>query len=155
MTSSLVCPAREDDAMAATSQDKVILGEMERIRQIYCDDVLRHRNREVSLAGRRCQPQILYTFLGYELKMGRKRLTCPDMSTARYLKVFAQIGMKSIRLPYDPTHTQILVDGLEHSLNRIHETLLTRELDRKGHQRAVARIYREIRRRCSCEEEPA
>jgi hypothetical protein len=126
-----------------------IAGEIERIGQIYCE-VLKRDNREVTLLGRKCHPQILYTFLGYELKAGAKRLTCPDIATARYLKVFTEIGMAVVRVPYDPTRTAVLLAGLEPSLHRIHELLLEKRFDRTQHLRAVRRVYARIRKRCRC-----
>lgn len=125
-------------------------GEIERIRQIYCEDVLQRSNRVVKLLGRRCRSQILYTFLGYELKMGRRRITCPDISSARYLKLFSEIGLEEIRMPYDPTHTALLVAGLEGSLHTIHELLLEKGLTEKQHRAAVSKVYRKIRECCSC-----
>ena len=121
--------------------------EIERIGQIYHGDVVVHACRDLALLGRKCKPQILYTFLGFELKMGRTRLSCPDMSTARYLRVFAEIGVKQVKLPYDPSRVHLLATGLEHSLDRIKEHLLERDLDARGHAAALRRVYARIRRR--------
>ena len=82
-------------------RDPRIDQEIERIGQIYHQDVVVQPCRDLVLLGRKCKPQILYTFLGFELKMDRTRLSCPDMSTARYLRIFAEIGMKQVKLPYD------------------------------------------------------
>ena len=51
----------------------------------------------------------MYTFLGFELKLSRKRITCPDMVTARYLMLFAEMGMDAVSIPYDPTQTARLL----------------------------------------------
>ena len=128
-------------------RDPRIDQEIERIGQIYHQDVVVHPCRDLVLLGRKCKPQILYTFLGFELKMGRTRLSCPDMSTARYLRIFAEIGMKQVKLPYDPSRVQLLATGLEHSLDRIKEHLLERDLDTPGHAAAFRRVYARIRRR--------
>jgi hypothetical protein len=72
-----------------------------------------NRTRRVRLLGRKCRPEIHKTFLGHELLMGRTRLQCPDLPTARYLKIFAEMGCREIALPYDPTVTAALVPGLE------------------------------------------
>ncbi|MDA2928164.1 hypothetical protein MYX78_13220, partial [Acidobacteria bacterium AH-259-G07] len=108
---------------------------------------LSRRTRVVSLLGRKCEPLILYTFLGFELKMARKRITCPDMSTARYLKIFAELGMPSIRIPYDPTQTSRLLVELELPLQRIKELLLAENLKQRQHQLKHRRIYKKIRDR--------
>jgi len=121
--------------------------EIEKLSGIYGQEVLTRRNRGVSLPGRKCQPQIIDTFLGYELKALRKRITCPDMSTARYLKIFAELGMPAIRTPYDPTHTIRLVPELEKSLKRIKDLLHGENLPPKGHQSEMRNIYRKIRDR--------
>jgi len=128
-------------------KDQRIEEEIERIRQIYHQDVLAQRTRQATLLGRKCQPRILYTFLGFELQMGKKRLTCPDMSTARYLRVFAELGVQEICLPYDPSRTAIVASGLEHALDRIKECLLEQELDSRHHALALRRIYGRIRDR--------
>ncbi|MFQ5929291.1 MAG: hypothetical protein ACE5MK_06305 [Acidobacteriota bacterium] len=121
--------------------------EIERLSQTYAGKVLSRRTRVVSLLGRKCEPLILYTFLGFELKMARKRITCPDMSTARYLKIFAELGMPSIRIPYDPTQTGRLLVELELPLQRIKELLLAEKLKQKQHQLKHRRIYKKIRDR--------
>ena len=133
-----------------TDIDIGIGDEIERIRQIYCLDVLQHSTRPVELLGRKCSPRILYTFLGFELKAGRKRIDCPDKVTARYLKVFAELGFREVRLPYDPSRTAILVTGLEHALGRIQELLLAKKLSRPQHQQRLRRIYAQIRKKCAC-----
>ncbi len=115
------------------------------ITRTYAGSILPHRTRIVSLLGRKCQPEIMYTFLGFELKLGRKRLTCPDISTARYLKIFAEIGMPWIKIPYDPTRTAGLLPDLEKSFYRIKELLLEKGYDRRRHQAALARTYRKLR----------
>ena len=129
------------------SKGTTIREEIEKLSHIYAQEVLSRPTRVVSLPGRKCQPQIVDTFLGYELKALRKRITCPDMSTARYLRIFAEIGMKQVKLPYDPSRVQLLATGLEHSLDRIKEHLLERDLDTPGHAAALRRVYARIRRR--------
>ena len=64
---------------------------------------------------------ILHTLLGIELKIGNKRFACPDLSTARYLQVFARIGCQNVAIPYDITKISTLADELEISW---HKTLL-------------------------------
>ncbi|HYK21208.1 MAG TPA: hypothetical protein VEV42_10770, partial [Pyrinomonadaceae bacterium] len=62
---------------------------------------------------------IQHTLLGVELKVGRRRLLCPDLATARYLSVFARIGCKAVALPYDITKISRLADELESSWYRM------------------------------------
>lgn len=65
--------------------------------------------------------EIQYTLLGIELKVGNKRFSCPDLSTARYLQVFARIGCSDVAIPYDITKISTLADELDISW---HKTLL-------------------------------
>ena len=123
-----------------------IPAQIEKLCGLYSREVDRQRTRLVALPGRKCTPRIVYTFLGFELKAGRKRIACPDMGTARYLKIFAEIGMPSIRIPYDPTQTGRLLPELEGCLEKIKELLLEEGLHKAQHQRRLRRIYREIRR---------
>lgn len=121
--------------------------QIEGLCRTYAQEVLAGPTRVVSLLGRKCEPYILYTFLGFELKMSRKRITCPDMSTACYLKIFAELGMPVIRIPYDPTHTSRLLPKLEQPLQQIKEILLRKKLNRLDHQSELRRIYQRIRKR--------
>ena len=62
---------------------------------------------------------IQHTLLGVELKIGRRRLLCPDLATARYLSVFARIGCSDVAVPYDITKISHLADELESSWYRM------------------------------------
>lgn len=119
--------------------------EIEKLGRTYGEEVLSGRTRVVSLPGRKCEPRILNTFLGFELQVAQKRITCPDMSTARYLRVFAEVGMPSVRAPYDPTLTTCVLPQLEQALQRIKDLLLEEHLNRKQHQSTLRNIYRKIR----------
>ena len=121
--------------------------QIQQICKIYSEEVLTRPNRTILLPGRKCEPRIINTFLGFELQAGRKRINCPDMATARYLRIFAELGMPSVETPYDPTQTARLLAGLEQGLETLKELLLAEKLDRKRHQSKLRRLYREIRER--------
>ncbi len=121
--------------------------QIQQFSEIYSEEVLTRPTRTISLPGRKCEPCIIYTFLGFELQAGRKRITCPDMATARYLRIFAELGMPSIETPYDPTQTARLLAGLEVGLETIKELLLAEKLDKIRHQAKLRRLYRGIRER--------
>jgi len=46
-------------------------------------------------------------------------MLCPDLSTARYLAVFARAGCRAIAIPYDITKISHLADELESSWHRM------------------------------------
>ncbi len=83
--------------------------------EIYRDRVRPQRTRAftLGLAPRPHATEILYTLLGIELKAGSKRISCPDLGTARYLQVFARIGCDACAVPYDITKVSPLADDLE------------------------------------------
>ena len=119
------------------------------IPAIYTAKVRSQRTRAVDLPvpARENRSEILYTLLGIELKVGKRRITCPDLATARYLRVFARIGCSSVAIPYDITRISPLADELETAWQRL---LLLVELDSEGKSPAAASrlrgsIIREIR----------
>lgn len=63
--------------------------------------------------------EIMHTLLGVELKIGRRRLLCPDLAMARYLSVFARLGVAEVATPYDITQVSRLADDLESSWYRM------------------------------------
>lgn len=62
---------------------------------------------------RRPVVQVQHTLLGIELKVGRRRLGCPDLATARYLAVFARLGVSAVAVPYDISQLPRIADELE------------------------------------------
>jgi hypothetical protein len=63
--------------------------------------------------------EVQHTLLGVELKIGSRRLLCPDLATARYLSVFARAGCEQVAVPYDITKISHLADELESSWHRM------------------------------------
>jgi hypothetical protein len=83
--------------------------------QIYRDKIRSQRTRavELNVPGAENQAAIQYTLLGIELKVGKRRFPCPDLSTARYMRVFARIGCHRFAIPYDITQIPAAADELE------------------------------------------
>ncbi len=73
----------------------------------------RTRSYDLDIPERENSPEILFTLLGIELKVGKRRFACPDLATARYLSVFARLGCREIAIPYDITKISVLADELE------------------------------------------
>ncbi len=88
---------------------------------IYRDKIrtLRTRAFRLDIPTGKNRVEIQHTLLGVELKVGNKRLSCPDLSTARYLQVFARLGCEEIAVPYDITKISTLADELESAWQRI------------------------------------
>ncbi len=82
-------------------------------------DILKRENRAV----------VQHTLLGIELKVGNKRFQCPDLSTARYLQIFARLGCQEVAILYDITKISAVADELESSWQK---TLLILAEETKG-----------------------
>jgi hypothetical protein len=91
---------------------------------IYRMRVLPGKTRTIQLLGHKSPARIIQTLLGYEVQGSYKRIQCPDMVTARYLRLFLELGCRSIKLPYDPTVTAAVVPALEDALAAILAAIL-------------------------------
>lgn len=81
--------------------------------------VLRTRSHHLNVEARTNGIEIQHTLLGVELKVGKRRVLCPDLSTARYLSVFARAGCADVAVPYDITQISRLADELESAWHRM------------------------------------
>lgn len=79
----------------------------------------RTRSHHFDIPERENRAEIMFTLLGVELKVGNKRFACPDLSTARYLQVFARLGCRDIAVPYDITQISPVADELETAWQRM------------------------------------
>jgi hypothetical protein len=106
--------------MQLVSEIRVWVGD-QWIPQIYEDKVRTGRTRsfELPVKPRENDPQILHTLLGIEVKIGKARIACPDLATARYLSVFARIGCPKVAVPYDITQLSGIADELETAWHRM------------------------------------
>jgi hypothetical protein len=91
------------------------------IGHIYGDRILKMRTRSYQFPSnsKLGVPEIHHTLLGIELKVGRRRMLCPDLATARYLAVFARLGCREVAIPYDITKISHVADELESSWHRM------------------------------------
>ena len=88
---------------------------------IYRERIRRMRTRSYSFEDipKTTRVVIQHTLLGVELKVGSKRMLCPDLATARYLSVFARAGCDNVAVPYDITRISQLSDELESAWHRM------------------------------------
>jgi hypothetical protein len=118
-----LCAFAGDDSVSAASYAQTVqekLGETW-LPRIYRERILRLRTRSYhfELANPKARIIIQHTLLGVELKIGRRRLLCPDLATARYLSVFARVGVSDVAVPYDITKISHIADELESSWYRM------------------------------------
>lgn len=100
----------------------------------------RTRAHTLDIPARENQPLIQHTLLGIELKVGRRRFACPDLATARYLRIFARLGCKEFAIPYDISTIPALADQLETSWQR---SLLV--LEKEGHADSRSKLIKTLR----------
>lgn len=114
--------------------------------EIYRTEVVTQKTRTVRLLGVKCAAKIIQTLLGYEVQAMHKRIQCPDLVTARYLKLFSELGCHSIRIPYDPTVTARLIPIMESAFQSIMDTvarIFPKDLKRR--QYVVRKIFAVVR----------
>ncbi|CAN5399538.1 hypothetical protein BH10ACI1_BH10ACI1_07700 [soil metagenome] len=106
--------------METAAEIREKLGE-EWLPAIYRDKVRTQRTRSYHLdvLPKENRAIIQHTLLGIELKVRNNRFSCPDLSTARYLQIFARIGCAEVAVPYDITKISTLADELESSWHKI------------------------------------
>lgn len=119
--------------VAAEIKEKLAI---EWLPEIYLTKVRSQRTRSfrLEILKRENRAVVQHTLLGVELKVGNQRFSCPDLSTARYLQIFARIGCCEIAVPYDITKISTLADELESSW---HKSLLVLDETAKDKTSAV------------------
>jgi hypothetical protein len=112
-------PPRPGSVEALVTEVRERLGE-EWPPRVYRERILplRTRAHAVPAAAKNAAVEVQHTLLGIELKVGRRRVSCPDFATARYLSVFARAGLTRVAVPYDITKISRLADDLESSWQR-------------------------------------
>src|SRR5919206_131333 len=118
--------------------------------RIYRERILttRTRSHAVPAAAKGAAVEVLHTLLGIELKVGRRRVSCPDLATARYLSVFARAGVSEVAVPYDITKISRLADDLESAWQRalLLADHLTKARAETFRSRVRAAALKEVRR---------
>jgi len=106
------------------------------IAEIYEKRVRSQRTRayHLDISARENSPEILHTLLGIELKVANRRFACPDLATARYMRVFARLGCHSFAVPYDITKISVIADELE---TLWHQMLLFVDDQMKGRETSI------------------
>jgi hypothetical protein len=135
-----VRPVKAEDIAAEVTQQ---LGDSS-IPAIYRDKIRTQRTRQYELRPSAKNPavEVLHTLLGIELKVGNRRLLCPDLATARYLSVFAKLGCNVIAVPYDITQISWIADELESGWHRM--ILLVDHLTHGRSDRLRAMVLRRL-----------
>jgi len=102
----------------------------------------RTRSHHLEIPTRENLAEIQYTLLGIELKVGKHRFACPDLATARYLRVFARIGCRDFAVPYDISLISGIADELETAWQRV---LIFAEAKAPGDPAALRSLIKAMR----------
>lgn len=102
----------------------------------------RTRSYHLEIPVRPNRAEIQYTLLGIELKVGKRRFACPDLATARYLRVFARIGCRDFAVPYDISQISGIADELETAWQR---TSVLTEAKLSGDAAAIRLVVKAMR----------
>ena len=100
---------------------------------------LRTRSCSLEIPERENEVLIQHTLLGIELKIGVRRFACPDLATARYMRVFARLGCRDFAIPYDITRISTFADELETEWQRALLVLQNSDTGLTDRQRARRR----------------
>ncbi len=109
--------------------------------EIYRNKIRTQRTRAIKLdiPNRENPADVLHTLLGIELKVRKSRFSCPDLATARYMRVFARLGCSNFAIPYDITQISGAADLLETSWKRTILILKRLSKDDEGLDKGKAR----------------
>ena len=115
-------PAKQRSESADTLVERIkeTLG-AEWLGRIYVERIMKMRTRShhLQLGQRNARVEIQHTLLGIELKIGKQRMLCPDLATARYLAAFARVGCADVAVPYDISRISAIADELESAWHRM------------------------------------
>jgi hypothetical protein len=122
------------------------------IAAIYRQRVRPIKTRTIRLLGKKAPARILHSLLGYEVQASYKRIQCPDMVTARYVKLFTELGCRAIRMPYDPTVTAKLIPQLERAQDKVVSEVAARfPRERRVQLYVLRQLYGLIRKQLKAE----
>ena len=105
----------------------------------------RTRSYHLDIPEKENQPEILHTLLGVELKVGNRRFACPDLATARYLRIFARIGCSDFAVPYDITRISVVADAMDTAWHQMLLLVQRHKTSAIGSARTRSAMVRKLR----------
>jgi len=133
------------DLLVKTVMDK--LGD-DTLGKLYREKILPHKPlRTKSLPKVSGEVKLEQELFGWRLSSGREHMDCTSEMEARYLKVWLEAGLESIKMPKDEGYLRKIIPELE-SLKRktdeVFEDYLGAILDPKLHQRLLHQLWQEV-----------
>ena len=132
------------DLLVKTVMDK--LGE-DTLGNFYRKKILTHKPlRTKSLPKVSGEVKLEQELFGWRLSSGREHVDCASEMEARYLKVWLEVGLDSIKMPKDEGYLGEVVSELENlkqKANEVFEDYLGSILDSKLRQRLLHQLWQE------------
>jgi hypothetical protein len=135
------------DLLVKTVMDK--LGE-DTLGNFYREKVLTHKPlRSRSLPKVLGEVKLEQELFGWRLSSGREHVDCGSEAEARYLKVWLEAGLDSVKIPKDEAYLGEIVpelESLKQKTDEIFEDYLGSILDSKLRQRLLHQLWQEVMR---------
>lgn len=132
------------DLLVKTVTDK--LGE-DSLGKFYREKILTHKPlRTKSLPRISGEVKLEQELFGWRLSSGRERIDCTSETEARYLKVWLEAGLESVRIPKDEDYlTEIVpeLENLKQKIDAVFEDYLGSILDPRLRQRLLHQLWQE------------
>ena len=135
------------DLLVKTVMDK--LGD-DTLGKFYREKMLTHKPlRSRSLPRVSGEVKLEQELFGWRLSSGREHIDCTSEMEARYLKVWLEAGLDSVKIPKDEDYLKEIVpelESLKQKANEVFEDYLGSILDSKLRQRLLHQLWQEVTR---------
>jgi len=133
------------DLLVKTVMDK--LGE-DTLGKFYREKVLTHKPLHTrSLPKVSGEVKLQQELFGWRLSSGREHIDCASETEARYLKVWLEAGLESIKIPKDEDYLEEIIpelESLKQKTDEVFEGYLGSILDPKLRQHLLHQLWQEV-----------
>lgn len=133
------------DLLVKTVMDK--LGD-ETLGKFYQEKILTHKPLHTrSLPRVPGEVKLEHELFGWRLSSGREHIDCPSETEARYLKVWLEAGLESVKIPKDEDYLKEIIPELENlkqKTDEIFEDYLGAILDPRLRQHLLHQLWQEV-----------
>ncbi|NWF78270.1 MAG: SAM-dependent DNA methyltransferase [Chloroflexi bacterium] len=133
------------DLLVKTVMDK--LGD-DTLGKFYREKILSHKSlRSRSLPKVSGEVKLEQELFGWRLSSGREHIDCGSETEARYLKVWLEAGLDSVKTPKDEAYLEEIVpelESLKRKIDEVFEDYLGSILDLKLRQRLLHQLWQEV-----------
>jgi len=135
------------DLLVKTVMDK--LGE-NTLGKFYREKILTHKPLRTKRLPRVLgEVKLEQELFGWRISSGREHIDCASEIEARYLKIWLEAGLESIKIPKDEGYLKEIVpelESLKQKTDEIFEDYLGSILDPRLHQRLLHQLWQEVAR---------